>query len=420
MANSSSGLQPQLKSRLNIMPNDCIDLSAVQNFAAKDVNRIVGQIAKVLARKSPFMSVLKGGTIPNVSDVVRSIVQERAVMNASLAEPEFTNDVELCGTGADPDEVGSTEYQYQLQSLRGRGPRVCIKTSRTAFKGAYLQAQMALEKGILQIMNSDIRATLMRRSGVKFVAKKGTSFDTIVTGDSQQIDTPFYASLPDSQMNFRTLYKLGTLLREDLLAEPFGTANGDFFMVITSIDQAEAFRNDADVKEDLLAVTAGSFKLGEEAITGYTFKGYRGFAFGIDSQPLRFNVLDGTGQPVLIEPEIGVSVTNGKGARRNPAWISAKCEIGFLVAGESFSRLTPERYTGEGSFKFAPQLHMGELEWVAQRDNDCNLFLDYGQHIYQISRAYQPVRPHCVVPFAYQRCTFDTGLEACLSSANGL
>ena len=75
------------------MPNDCIDLSAVQNFAAKDVNRIVGQIAKVLARKSPYMNVLKGGTIPNVSDVVRSIVQERAVMNASLAEPSFTNDV---------------------------------------------------------------------------------------------------------------------------------------------------------------------------------------------------------------------------------------------------------------------------------------------------------------------------------------
>ena len=257
------------------MPNDCIDLSAVQNFAAKDVNRIVGQIAKVLARKSPYMNVLKGGTIPNVSDVVRSVVQERAVMNASLAEPSFTNDVELCGIGADPDEVGSTEYQYQLQSLRGRGPRICVKTSRTAFKGAYLQAQMAMEKGILQIMNSDIRATLLRRSGVKFVAKKGVSFDTLVTGDSQQIDTPFYNSLPDSQMNFRTLYKLGTLLREDLLAEPFGTERGDFFMVIASIDQIEAFRNDADVKEDLLYVTAGSFKLGNEALTGYSFQGYR-------------------------------------------------------------------------------------------------------------------------------------------------
>lgn len=402
------------------MPNDCIDLSAVQEFAVKDTNRIVGQIAKVLARKSPFMNVLKGGTLPNVSDVVRSVVQERAVMNASLAEPSFTNDVELCGTGADPDEVGSTTYEYQLQSLRGRGPRVCVKTSRTAFKGAYLQAQMALEKGILQIMNSDIRATLLRRSGVKFVAKKGMSFDTLVTGDAQDIDTDFYAALPDAPMNFRTLYKLGTLLREDLLVEPFGTERGDFFMVLASIDQIEAFRNDADVKEDLLYVTAGSFKLGNEAITGYQFQGYRGFAFGVDSQPLRFNTIDGNGNPVLIEPEIGVTVSTGKGARRNPAWVNANYEIGFLIGGESFARLTPERYTGEGTFKFAPQLSMGELEWVAQRDNDCNLFLDYGQHIYQISRAYQPLRPHAVVPFAYKRCTFDTGLEQCLSSSTGL
>jgi hypothetical protein len=411
------------------MPNDCIALSTVTEFAAKDTNRIVGQIGKVLARKSPYMNILKGGTIPNVSDVVRSVVQERAVMASSLAEPEFINDVSLCGQGADADEVGSTEYQYQLQSLRGRGPRVCVKTSRTAFKGAYLQAQMALEKGILQIMNSDIRATLLKRSGVKFLAKKGVSFDNLVTGDAQKIDQPFYNALPDAQMNFRTLYKLGSLLREDLLAEPFGTERGDFFMVIASIDQIEAFRNDADVKEDLLYVTAGSFKLGNDALTGYQFQGYRGFALGIDSQPLRFNTITpvtGTGgavvgaMPNLIEPEIGVNVNNGKGARRNPAWITAQYEIGFLIAGDSFARLTPERYSGEGTFKFAPQLAMGELEWVAQRDNDCNLFLDYGQHIYQISRAYQPIRPHCIVPFAYKRCQFNTGLEACISSSTGL
>lgn len=403
------------------MPNDCIDLSAVQNFAAKDTNRIVGQIGKVLARKSPYMNILKGGTIPNVSDVVRSVVQERAVMQSSLANPSFTNDVELCGTGAAADEVGSTEYQYQLQSLRGRGPRVCIKTSRTAFKGAYLQAQMALEKGILQIMNSDIRANLLNRSGVKFLAKKGLSFDTLVTGESQAIDTKFYNALPDAQMNFKTLYKLGSLLREDLLVEPFGTAAGDYFMVIASIDQIEAFRNDADVKEDLNYVTAGSFKLGNDALTGYQFQGYRGFALGVDSQPLRFNTFNSQGRPVLIEPEIGVTVTNGKGSRRNPAWVNANYEIGFVIGGESFARLTPERYSGEGTFKFAPQLAMGELEWVAQRDNDCNLFLDYGQHIYQISRAYQPIRPHAVVPFAYKRCTFNTGLENCVgSSSTGL
>jgi len=402
------------------MANECIDLSAVQNFAAKDTNRIVGQIGKVLARKSPYINILKGGTLPNVSDVVRSVIQERAVLASSLAEPAFTNDVELCGTGADADEVGSTEYQYQLQSLRGRGPRVCIKTSRTAFKGAYLAAQMALEKGILQLMNSDVRATLLRRSGLKFTAASGKSFDSLISGDAQLVDQPFISTLPTSPMNFKNLYRLGSFLREDMLAEPFGTENGDFFMCLMGIDAIETIRNDADVKEDLVALTTGSFQIGKDSIAGYRFQGYRGFAFGVDSQPLRFNVLDGDNMPVLIEPEVSAVVTNGKGARRNPAWVSATYEIGFLIAGDSFERLVPERFVGEGTFKFAPQLSMGELEWVAQRDNDCNLFLDYGQHIYQISRAYRPIRPHNVIPFAYKRCPFNTGFEACVSSSTGL
>jgi len=400
------------------MAADCIDLGAVQNFATKDVNRIVGQIGKVLARKSPFINLLKGGSIPNVSDVVRSVVQERAVLASSLALPVFTDDVALCGTGASQDEVGSTEYQYNLQSLRGIGPRVCVKTSRTAFKGSYAAAQQSLEKAILQLMNSDIRAQLVLKSGVKFLAQKGQSFDSLLTGDSQLINTKFKQELPTAQMNFKTLYKLGTVLREDLLVEPFGTEKGDFFMVLASIDQNEVFRNDADVKEDLVALTNGSFKIGEEAIKGYTFGGYRGFGFGVDSQPLRFNVLDGNGDPLFIEPEIAVATTNGVAARRNPAWVSANFEIGFLIGGDSFERLVPEKYVGEGDFKFAPQMSMGELEWVAQRDNDCNLFLDYGQHIYQISRAFKPNRPHAVVPFAYKRCEFDTGLGDCLTSGS--
>lgn len=399
---------------------DCISPDVVDDFAARDVNRIVGSIAKVLARKAVYMDVLDGGTLPNVSNVVRSVVQERSVVGASLALPVFTPDIQMCGAQGTQDQVGSTEYQYQLETLRGRGPRVCVKTSRTAFKGAYIQAQMALEKGIQQLMNADIRGQLVMRSGVKFVAKTGVSFDGLITGDAQQIDTQFLQVLPDAPMNFKTLYRLGSFLREDLLADPFATSQGEFFKVICSPDQLERFRNDADVKEDLLYLTAGSFRLGEENISGYQFQGYRSFAFGVDSQPLRFNTFDGNGDPIFIEPEIGVATTNGVAARRNPAWTSALYEIMLLVAGQSFKRLVPEQYVGEGSFKFAPQLHMGELIWRYIIDNDCNLYGDFGQHIYQIERAYAPLRPQNVIPIAYRRCQFDTDLGACTTSVAGL
>lgn len=386
---------------------DCISLAAVQNFAAKDVNRIIGQIGRTLARKSPYINSIDGGTLPNVSDVVRSVVQEMAVPAASLANPSFANDTTLCGVGATPDQVGSTEYQFQLQTLRGAGPRVCVKTSRTAFKGSYLQAQISLEKTILQLINADIRYQYLIQSGIKYVSNSTQTFADNLTGDMQAINTKFAAILPDSPMNFKTLYRIGTFMREEMLAEPFGTRDGEFFQVMASADQIEAFRNDSDVKEDLVALTTGSFKLGEDSIKGYQFMGYRGFAFGVDQQPLRASGFDVSGDLVLVNPIVSTAVTNGFAQRRNPAWVAADYEVMFVIAGEAFKRLVPETYTGEGTFRFAPQLAMGELEWTYFRDNDCNLYGDFGQHIYQISRAIQPIRPQNVCAILYKRCAYN-------------
>jgi hypothetical protein len=399
------------------MPNDCINIDVANNFAAKDTNRIVGQIAKTLARKSPFINVLDGGTLPNVSETVRSVVQEMSYPNSvsNIASPTFTDDISMCGIGATPDDVGSTEYSFKLETLRGRGPRVCVKTARTAFKNAYLQAQISLEKTILQIINADIRFQLQKMCGIKYVVKAAETFGNCVRGDMQALNTTYGATtnLPTGDLNFRTLYRIGSFLREEMLAEPFSTAEGEFFRVIASADAIEKLRNDADVKEDLNYLSAGSFKLGEESIKGYQFQGYRGFAFGIDQQPLRFNTIDANGYPVFINPITKVSATNGFATRRNSAWVSAAYEVALLIGGDSFKRLIPESYTGEGTFKWAPQLFSGELEWTYFRDNDCNMYGDFGQHIYQIQRAYQPVRPQNVAAIAYKRCGENLGVTTC-------
>ena len=450
-----------------------ISLDAVQNFASKDVVRIVGQIARVLARKSPFINSIDGGTLPNSSDVVRSVVEEMAVPRSSLAAPAFVNDSDLSfnaysgwagaqgpwanGLAANQpdvppgvtnttpnsvvngsytqssnfpynaatlvgDRVGTTEYLYQLQTLRGAGPRVNVKTARASFKGSYLQAQVALEKTILQVINADIRFQFLVQSGIKYVANSTQPFTTNLTGDMQQINTKFSLAggNPDSPMSFATLYKIGSFLREEMLAEPFSSKDGEFFQVLASVDQIEVFRNDADVKEDLLYLTAGSFKLGEDSISGYQFMGYRGFAFGIDQQPIRTLGLNGDGTITPVEPVVAAQVTNGYGQRRNPAWVSAPYEVLFVIAGESFKRLVPENYVGEGTFRFAPQLAMGELEWTYYRDNYENQFGDYGQHIYQISRAFQPIRPQNVCAVLYKRCPFTGQALACSTSTTGL
>lgn len=403
------------------MPGQCISPDAASDFANKDTNRIVGKIAEVLALKSPFMDILDGGTLPNVSDTVRSIVEERASLGHSLANPVFANDVTLCGNAGQQDQVGSTEYSYALQSLRGRGPRVCVKTARTAFKDSYLRAQQALEKAILQLTNADIRSTLHLRSGVKYVVNSSKSFNQSLTGDAQQIDTKFANFLPDSQPTFRLLQKLTAFETEEMYSDPFMSNTGTMAKIIGSWDVIEGFRQELQIREDLRAFVKGGYKLGERDLGGYSFEGpYRGIAFGIDQQPLRSNGFDANGDLVLLEPEIAVATSKGVAARRNPAWVAGMYEVMFLVMADSFKRLTPEQYTGEATFKFAPQLYMGELVWRYIIDNDCNLFGDFGQHVYQIQRAYQPVRPHAVIPILFKRCDFNLGISTCASGVAGL
>lgn len=391
-----------------------IDPDAVVDFANRDTNRIEGRIGEVLALRSPYMDILSGGTISNISDVVRSIVQERAVMAASLSSPQFTPDVQMCGDRGGLDEVGSTEYSYQLESLRGRGPRVCVKATRTAFEGSYLQAQIALENGILQITNADIRHTLYKRSGVKCVLNSTKTLDNMLEGDIQEIDTKFAQFLPDAAPNFKTLRRLGGFMKEEMLVDPWESDQGTMFKVIGSDDTIERFRDELDIREDLRALTTGKYTIGKKSIDSFAFSGpYRQYAFAVDPQPLRAVGFGGDGWPILVEPEISVATTKGVAARRNPAWITAPYEVMFLICQNSFQRLVPESYTGEGTFKFAPQLHGGQLEWAYFRDNQDNLFGDYGQHIYQISRAYRPFRPHAVLPILYTRCEPDLELEPC-------
>ncbi len=172
-------------------------------------------------------------------------------------------------------------------------------------------------------------------------------------------------------------------------------------------------RNEAGVKADLLALTTGNVTAVQDVLQKYAFIDlpYRGIKLAIDQQPLRFNTVDANGNPVYIEPLIRTVTDYGVENLSNPAWQAARYEVGFLVSKGSFRRLVPERFVGEGSFRFEPQFVMGELQWTNFRDNVCNVWGDFGYHIYQIVRAFQARRPHGVIPVAYKRCSQDLGLS---------
>jgi hypothetical protein len=395
--------------------NYTIDPADVTDFAAKDLNRLRGNVVRAVVQKSPYVDVLDGGTLESgISDTQRVVIQERAVLNQSLVRPTFTLDREVCGTVGPAAEVGSTEYTYELSTNRGMGPLVCIKGMWSAFKTAYSAAEQSLRGQLVQLNNADVRITLFDRSGSKMVIRAATSFSDMFDGTMQAIDTPFpNVGLPNAMPNMKVLQFLARMMRETLLVEPWEGRSGPVMKIIGSQEVIDYLRDDAEVRDDHRYIAAGSYDIGKNSLLRYEWEGpYRGLAFGVDPQPLRFNTLNGSAQPVYIEPEIAVEVDNQVGSRPNPLWVHAKFEGMLMIGRNSFRKLAPETYTGEGSFKFPSQGVSGELMWRNLADNDRNVWQDFGRHYYQFSRAYKPERPHAVCAITFARKQTDFGLSA--------
>jgi hypothetical protein len=404
---------------------DCVSPADVSDFASKDTNRIVGTVAVALAANAVFLNVLEGGVYNSgVSDEVRSVVQLPAAPGDSLAEPTFVNDTDVCGTVGTEDRVSTTEFSYRLKTLRSRGPRICVKNGYSAFRDSYTRAEQSLADVVTQKINADVRAQLFRNSASKFNAAAGYNFSDLFTGGTpQDVGVDFAQVEPSGQLSFKALHRVARHLREALFAKPFSLPGvGQHFKFIGSSEVIEGFREETGVKDVLLSLVSGQYQLGEKVLTGYAWDAaapYRGLTFGIDQRPLRAAGFNVDGDLTFINPILVVEDdvdANTAHAEINPDWAAAPFEVGFLLAMGTLERQVPEKYIGEGMFKFAPQLHMGELMWHYVIDNDCNQFGDFGWHIYQITRAYRPVRPEHIVPILYRRCEADLGLDACASS----
>lgn len=405
------------------MDNYLIDPAAINQIAVKDTNRLVGSVAKCLAANSPFINILQGGTFASgMGDTVTSAVEMQAAPGDSLAVPTFIDQTSIAGTAGTAEKTGKVDFSYKLQGKRGTGPKVSVKDGFGAFKTSYLTAEDALRKLITQYINADIQAQLTLKSATKATAFAGNTLtQNTVGGTETDIGVTFGSlDLPNAQLSFKALHAYARYLKEGLFAEmfPAGDKAQPHFRFIGSSDIIEAFRNETGVTQSGLALTTGQYKLGESMISAYSFEtspAYRGLAFGMTHRPLRFNAIDGaTGLPTWINPVeiISDSSTLTAYSKPNATWIGATYEVGLLVADGTFQRQVPEQYVGEGTFKFAPQLHGGELEWHYVKDNDENAWGDFGFHKYQITRAYKPLRPQHIIPIMFKRAQTDLGLTA--------
>ncbi len=384
---------------------------------ASQVSILRNDTVRYIAINDPYANLVDGGTTPNnMGEQIKTLVTNRMVTNQSLTAPSFSATIEQCGTVGPKAEFGQTLFTTALETLRGQGPTICLNQARYSVLDSYRIAEQNLKDAIKSLNAADIRQQLLTLSGVKVVLKAdATSLGQIMTGGYNQVGVDFLGGVPTSPVSHKFLVVLSNFMRDNLSPEFFGDGAGAYFVFIGSSDTVETLRNEAGVKADLLALVTGNDKATQDEIKKYAFIDYpyRGIKLAIDQQPLRFNAVDGDGFPILIEPLVRTVTDYGVENATNPDWVNADYEVNFLVSKGTFRRLVPERFVGEASFKFDPQFVMGEIDWHYQRDNVCNVWGDFGFHIFQFVRAFQARRPHAVIPILSKRCALDLGLASC-------
>jgi hypothetical protein len=397
-------------------PNDCLSPAVALDIANKDSLRIVGQVAMTIAQRSAYTDTIDGGTLENVSDVVRSITGEAAVPSASLTRPIFVPAANACGTGGGVDQTGTTEYQFQLMNLRGRGPKVCVKTTRTGFISSYTHALNSLKQMLVRLQNADIRANYYDNSGCKCIVDSTGTFAQDFAGDVNALSTAFPSRTPNAPITFRSLEVVMTYMRETLGVQPVDMAGVQegVFKFIGSQFAIQSMRDELHIGQDTRALVQGGYDLGYETVRGYGWSGpYHGIVFGVDPEPLRGTTL-AAGVLTLIEPGTAVATTTGFGYRPNASWVSATYEVGFLFGKSPFARLVPT-YQRVPGWDFPAQIANGGLDFKILSDADCNFWEDFGQHRYEIERAYQPIHPHAVCAFMATRASFGAGWSNALT-----
>lgn len=390
---------------------------AVNDVLAKQASMLREEIQQDLAYSEPYSNTINGRTInmSNRGETIRSLTANRVSPAWSRVAPDFQPYTDSCNSIPSSDEIGQTEFNSVMESRDGRGPTICVREAIHTVMNSLRTTADSLKQAIRELKGYDIRNKYFELSGLKFVARSGNNLDTILTGSRNAVSTAFHPELPNATVSLQTLIAIADKMQSVHGVERFGSGMDSHYLVVAGNELIERIRNDSTVEKAILSQTEGGLADGNNSIKMFPWLDiqHRGLRFGQDFQPMRFNNLDGSGNPVLIEPEVSVSSDHGKNSVTNPDWANAKYEIAFMVGKDAFEYLTLQSFTGEGAWQYGPQFTMGDLVWHNVKDNQCNFKGDLGFHWYEIVRAVNPIKPHAITTIAYQRCPADLGLEPC-------
>lgn len=397
-------------------------ITSANEVFSKNSELLYGPIYEQLVASVPYISVLKSGTFPaNVAATLLAVSQGRTKMGSSLAAPSFDDMLNLCGSAdLTVDRNGTNQWPYKIQIGSGRSEQICLNTAWSAFAGSLMSLVNAYQNGVTQLINADIRWQIFLRSGVKAVVQTGTTIANMMVGGENQIDVAVPAVESDAALDVTTLLAFNRRMRSNLFVKPFGgTGGGAHARLLAGPDVLDNLRNDMGGAAQgnalimpLGALAAGGDGMAREGLKSYLFEQLiRGVMFGEDQRPLRLNWNGAGYDPV--DPDVDDPSSAGTVAVTSPAWEAASHEVQFLFYENSFQRLTPEAWNGQGKVKFQQQMYGGQLQFISNPDMNCNLFGDWGVLAHRIGRALKPLSPWSVLPIISKRCIEGQTLETC-------
>jgi hypothetical protein len=373
-----------------------------------------------IAYNDPYSNVVFQDTFKSgYGETQIRAVTPRISMNQSSVRPVFNNFKASCLTPPRVTSWGNQRYTSVPGILDGQSQPICVKQQYFVVSGLLESSVNSLKEGITDLVSWDIRANLLDLSGIKFVVPAvGGTPESGLTGTEWAVSTNFNGLFPGDRLTFQYAKWLRDKIAYQFRPPMFGKGADAYAVLITSYELNDALRTDAPVNNTLIASTTGGYADGHDNLWAYAFidSNFRGIKFAIDPTPLRFDTLDGNGNPQLIEAYIeGATNDQGETWTINPDWENANYEVSFMIFSKTaFARLTPENFSGEDGAKFPTGMFGGELEWMNPKES-CNRWQDMGWFQFRIVRAIQPQFPHFVAAIISKRCRgpFTDATDTC-------
>ena len=385
----------------------------VNEYLARESNRITGDIARRGRISSPWVAMLEKDFFPDeMGYTVSRVVYQRTIPTGgagwSPVIPSGTGEEANPSTACKPSAATLQSRQViktaSLSEYVVDSDPICISDARSGyrFKDQIREIKNNFEKNVIDLWED--------RNRDQYVGALPDSNKLVFNGGALIGGTggDFDATAPDSQIHQDALDYVRWKMVHDGAGEEgaYGQIDGTpIFTVIMSSEQQRALiKGNNDIRQD--------YRYAEPKALLKPFgvkRVYAGFYHVIDDKAPRWDLVEGAWVqvPFYVANPAGIAIVN-------PAYEAAQYEDIIVYHPKVVKCLMqkPLASLGDGT-SFRAWDYSGEVQWVNEYDKECNKYRDNGFWSARLRAAYQALIPEYGYAIRVLRCPGALGTTPC-------